>query len=589
MFYYFELIIVAYIITIIGKAILSKKDFELSNIDTLYYFCVLFVSSGIAIRTYIYLEKSGDYFFMDLDAHRKIRVICAACIIDIFLFAIMSMIHIALKSRDGECIFEIWGRKILPLISIKYFIAICAILYSILAMADSLMPQYGYWKIENRNINYSSTYVHDNVSQNYSERQYPLVSELSEIGEDDKVILVIGDSFIWGDGSSNINNMWWRALQNRIINEGYSDCKIVAVGMCGASTQNQLDWIENTSMISDIHPDMIIFGYVTNDAEYVDENGNMIPDQWTPSSYISTSCVMRFASFIFPNIAAKIDNDLQAREIRITDLSSINKYYYDEWEREIINESNLQRYYDKTLKPLSEEMQQLGIEYCFITTPNTPSGEKFESLYDKVIPKFEEAGITIYNSLPDFVENCSNSSEYYKGINPVNAHPGIATNVYIADYAFDVLKHNYCDILGEQENESEIVRSANINDWYPCGRLDPKQYDGTSIDFSYSDSWEPDNYLYLPGRKKSIKMCFDHPIDLYNKKIEIYDENGQGVDYLRIKVTYLDENGCEVMDDKPIKGESGIYECNCLDVTSLNIGGSTDGKEHRYTLKIINQ
>src|SRR5262245_45315733 len=45
-----------------------------------------------------------------------------------------------------------------------------------------------------------------------------------------KRILVLGDSFVEGDGLTNVNNTWWRELQRELERRGYWNLDVIAAG-----------------------------------------------------------------------------------------------------------------------------------------------------------------------------------------------------------------------------------------------------------------------------------------------------------------------------------------------------------------------
>lgn len=584
MLYYINVFEVSLVALLILQAILRKTVYRLSKQYLCYIFFVISVISGLLYRKYIYLKDTGIYFFMDYSFERSVKTIWVLFIIDAFLLLIILFFHIYLIKGNKDYLFVVKGIKFLPLVSLKWLSIVLIISYSVLGLSDTIMPQYGYWRTEDVNIFRANTHVHEMINNNYIDLGYPLAESIDGVKSDEKRILVIGDSFIWGDGSSNVNNLWWKMLQRKIAYEGYNDCRIIAVGYCGASTQDQLNWIKNTSLISDIHPDMIVFGYVTNDAQYVDENDSSVPVSWSPDSYIETSRILGNLYIFFPNIASVIDDNLKERKLRKTDLSQENKYDYDTWEKVIVSGDYLEGYYSRTLKPLSDTMDDLGIPYCFVTTPNTPSYEAFYDKYVGIIGKFEDAGITIYDCLKDFVEKHGDDEAYFQGINPVNAHPGVATNSYIAGYVFDILQENYTEALGERNSSKNVdIAQAKINDWYPDAKLNPV-CNAKTVSFNFSDAWNEDKYLYLPMMEKSVKMCFEYPINLSNKKIVIKDEDGNIVDNFKIRASFLNDMGYEEFSNKIFKIKGLGYVCEFDRVTSLNISGDTKGEEHTYVM-----
>src|SRR5579859_4234108 len=78
-------------------------------------------------------------------------------------------------------------------------------------------------------------------------------------------IMVISDSWVWGDGYANMNDIWWRQLARELRLRGYADVEVVGVGRRGASTHDELDQLRK--VFPKYRPDLVIMGYVTNDPD----------------------------------------------------------------------------------------------------------------------------------------------------------------------------------------------------------------------------------------------------------------------------------------------------------------------------------
>ena len=137
-------------------------------------------------------------------------------------------------------------KRFFPLKALKYMLVILLIWLCILFIIDHLMPKYYLWNKENENIN------KDLISRrkNIIEDEYPLLKySLTKFTNQEKRILIIGDSYLEGDGYDNINNTWWKQLQIKLYQKGYKNVAIYAVGSCGKSTLDYLSWLKETNLI----------------------------------------------------------------------------------------------------------------------------------------------------------------------------------------------------------------------------------------------------------------------------------------------------------------------------------------------------
>ena len=129
--------------------------------------------------------------------------------------------------------------KIFPKEALIILVIITLITFVMLIIIDKNMPQYGsYWKQENTFINEDKKIKWASIRN----LEYPLIklknSDISK-SENKKKIMVIGDSYIAGDGYSNLNQTWYRQLELELHDRGYYDVEILGVGANGASTYDE--------------------------------------------------------------------------------------------------------------------------------------------------------------------------------------------------------------------------------------------------------------------------------------------------------------------------------------------------------------
>ena len=91
----------------------------------------------------------------------------------------------------------------------------------------------------------------------YGKKQYP---------KDTYNIVIAGDSFVWGDGCTNRNELFWRLLEQKLEEKGYN-CRVYGVGTAGATAYEELSWLTETDMIEELSPDILIMGFVENDPD----------------------------------------------------------------------------------------------------------------------------------------------------------------------------------------------------------------------------------------------------------------------------------------------------------------------------------
>ena len=550
---------------------------------------------------------------MNFTSDRIIKTVLIVIGINIAVLVLTFFLKLIFSGRNA--LFTVRKYKFLPIKAVQYCVIVFGGLFAVLSAADVLMPQFSYLDIEDSAI-LGFTKVHAETNLYETEHIYPLakIQDNYEKQPDEKVILVLGDSFIWGDGSSNVNVLWWRMLQKRIRDEGFGKCRIVGVGQCYAGTQDQLYWLEHTTMLDDIKPDMIIIGYVTNDAQDYADNHTYIKFSeriFTPSIWAGTAnrrwynnkLLMGFY-MLFPNIERSIENTLNERYIAVTEWPvktlkttkdgrkiEADNYPYDEWQLKIIEGANLERYNKLAVEPLGNFIKNLSVPCVLMTTPSKASYDYFYARYKDVLPLFRNAGIPVYDCLDDLVMKHSSDIRYNVGISPVNHHPSIPMNKYYADYAFDMIKKYYPDMLGSGNIYSD--RNAIVlNDWFPYDDFDPYQehdehddraysrkllnpsVKDNKITFTYSDEWENNKYLYLPMNAQTVKLCFGNTIS--PEYVIIKNSDGSSCNDFTIWEAHIGSEGFEEFNTEKLSfiGE-GKYQIQNENITSLNLHRSS--------------
>jgi hypothetical protein len=140
-------------------------------------------------------------------------------------------------------------------------------------------------------------------------------------------VLVIGDSFVWGDGYLNANDIWWRKVGRELHKRGYWNVEVVAAGFNGASTQRELAWVRAGGLARLASRDLVLPGYVTNDPDVRDPEDNpLVKDiaRDAPHWWVLEHSIGRVA----PNLSAQLRQRLTAK----WQAGVRGVYPYHEWE-----------------------------------------------------------------------------------------------------------------------------------------------------------------------------------------------------------------------------------------------------------------
>lgn len=350
------------------------------------------------------------------------------------------------------------------------------------------------WKIYNHHIWTNS--VERNLGTQtdwiFRTKGHP-VSPQKEEGR--KRILVMGDSFVWGDGYANINQIWWRQLQLVLRERGYENVEVIAAGQCGTSTRMQLFYIGK--FVEEVQPDLVVWGVVSNDA---DEGIVPVfyPQLWKDDSIVRLHERMMVWG-IFPRI------NFQLQSLRIAKLAAsrpyeaigfpANVYSSDRespWEAAQLSPENLHAY-RQTVSDTADYVRSISVPCAFVALPDNPfMGPFFEKHYETMGSLFHEQGLTFYNLWEPYhekVESYLDVPRLWWGNNPSNGHPCYASTRAYAGLVADLLERDYPEMLGERVDPVQSAAGAGlplINDWLPAG-LDPvpSESDPWTVTFEY--------------------------------------------------------------------------------------------------------
>lgn len=358
---------------------------------------------------------------------------------------------------------------------------------------------------------------------------------VSEAKSKGKRILVMGDSFAWGTGYPNMNTLWWRRLQKVLDQRGYKDIEVIGAGLPAKSTAQQLD--EARKIVGKYKPDMIIWGYVTNDPDELSADGKrLVPlmRDWKEPPDTFPAPIKRSIEAVFPNLAWHLFDMRRTARAKTFDGTKYG-YDYGTWELKLLEGENFQ-HYENTVKDLAAYIKELNIPSFAVTLPaGFQAGDSQRGLmrsgaslltkmhdyhvqrYEKVQQLFDKNGVAYYNTLDKITDGLKHNltpqelNSLQLGINPANGHPSASLCHLYAVCTADILEKKYNSFLGAKTQEKPATTLPKINDWTPDGaylnRLSESRY------IFYVPKNEKDT-LYLPLRKPYVQLNFEKPADL---------------------------------------------------------------------------
>lgn len=438
--------------------------------------------------------------------------------------------------------------SVLPFQGLRNFALSCLVLFAALTILERIVIPHledqrklgaFSWQSENIRINRDNYHKNKATPESIVWRSdgFPVSEEKSQA----KRILVIGDSFVWGDGYANLNDIWWRQLQRELASRGYSHVEVIGAGYCGLSTHEELT--QARKIILRYDPDLVIWGYVTNDPDerlvkqlyYVDELEDSVAraagkeggDQAT------RDWISRIPSTLFPNIRMLLKSRRNSK-LAVELSNEQNGYDYNTWESKILEGANFEAY-KKTVHDLASFIRQSGTPTFMMALPTYPSRNYFRPKYQKVEPVFAQAGIDFkdtlddllaeYGNLDDGSSGSSSASLSWQGllswgINPVNGHPGTRATHFYAVEAANYLEKKYPQVMGEKELpvRAPVIR---INDWMPPELMTAAQTgDVDKLYFHFNYPVDVGNMLTMPFRRPHVQLDLDEPVELGELRVK---------------------------------------------------------------------
>jgi lysophospholipase L1-like esterase len=359
------------------------------------------------------------------------------------------------KSRPFRAAFWLTGtRRSQPILPLRSVVGLAIALAGLLVIAWLVDRELG--KLASKGIVATPAWYVDNQlisAENYRKIRNsfdePVFRSLGysppKVAPDRNRVLVIGDSFIWGDGLTNINQTWWRQLQLELERRGYAGVDVIAAGVNGASTQDEFRWLTQGKLLEKTQPSVVIVGYVTNDPQMKDASGKDLVKQFAPAPG-----ALAWTPPLLPRILPNLWGQLAVRRIQKVQSTWDGEggYPYELWELKLLEGENFLRY-QALLVDLRNTVKQAKLPIFFVTTPNEPNADRFEARHAPVRRAFQEAGLVMHDLLPPLLECCKTlTSNLIWGANPVNSHPGPRMTHFYATHVADILERDYPSALG---------------------------------------------------------------------------------------------------------------------------------------------
>jgi hypothetical protein len=339
-------------------------------------------------------------------------------------------------------------------------------------------------------------------------------------------ILILGDSFIWGPPYITLNHLWWRQLAVELERRGYRDVDVLAAGYPGWSTHKQLECA--SKLIPEVQPDLIIWGYVTNDPD--EKIVSQISDLQDRPPYGER--IRRQLKRLLPNLIFKFES-LRADKLAAQYAGPRYGYAYPDWELKLLEGENFERYRE-TVQNVGQFIRDARIPAFVQTLPHFPGHEYFEPRYVPVLKQWQAAGITVNNTLDTFISRYGSVSAVGPeslrwGINPGDSHPGPRITHFHAVMAADFIEQHWPEVLGTKDLSRP--HELAINDWLPYDMVVQPRNEQT-VDVLYPA--KTDLMPRLPLAEPTVLVALGYPLSIDEIRFA-----GEGLESARVWISML--------------------------------------------------
>lgn len=384
-------------------------------------------------------------------------------------------------------------------------------------------------------------------------------------------IVTISDSFSWGDGLANINDVWWRQIERELERRGYNDVEVLALGWNGAQTREELAWLRD-GRFAGLKAEAIVLGYVVNDPDM-----GLLPQDYKVYR-------MFFVDDVFRWWLPELTEQFQARYMRKMrqrqERTGLQYSGPEEWLRGLLEGENF-ALWEKTVSELAGQLANMGLPAVMVGLPVVPDPAYYEPLYAKPVRVITGNGIPFVNVLADYVRDMgpdAAATPYRWTANPANGHPGPLATHYHARKVVDWLERHAPQALGAKS--APRAYAPRVNDWYPWkiqARLT-----GNHLRLDVPAAREMG---VLPVGRPHVLVSFERPVALVG--MTITSPNARADEVL---VSVVDADGRDDGTLHPCRRQGNAFWVPELPrgarVNSLRIVPVDEGREMTATLDI---
>lgn len=334
-------------------------------------------------------------------------------------------------------------------------------------------------------------------------------------------ILVVGDSFVWGDGYANANDLWWRLLERDLHRAGYEDAEVCAVGLCGLTMQNALAPAQKA--IEELRPDIIVWSYIPNNAnEQLSER---------PSRSRLNDFTKHFR-ILLPQLCFLAQSKLADPIEELLSIYLGAPRNTIEWEKQLLKGKNFEEL-KGTMCRLGDLFTVYDIPSVVVLLPTIPIDGYNQDCFKPITKFLSLIRVNVLDLAPGYLEwveheqtkilKQSNRFPNYRPlwINPANTHPSTTLGHYYSTLVARHVTRNYPELFTQLKPKNhEASEEILFNDCMPPHLLTrfQKTNDAYELVIPFDE-----HQLFLPIRKPFVQLNLKEAKDI--SAIELRGQN----------------------------------------------------------------
>ena len=424
------------------------------------------------------------------------------------------------------------SRRLLPGAAVRFFAGILVVLVGTAVCVELYLQRQTGTTLMNRSWEQEDSRIKQNNLRKLGglDESFPLMATPNGImpmtsGKTHRIV-VVADSFSWGDGLANINDVWWRQIERELERRGYQDVEVLALGWNGAQTHEELAWLRD-GRFADLKAEAVVLGYVVNDPDM-----GLLPQDYKVYR-------MFFVDDVFRRWLPELVEQFQARYMRKMrqrqEQAGLRYSGPEEWLKALLEGENFARW-EATVGELAGQLKTMGLPAVMVSLPVVPDPTYYGPLYAKPLRVIAENGIPLLNLLDDYVRDMGEgaaATPFRWTANPANGHPGALATQYYARKVVDWLEQNAPQTIGAKG--APRAYAPRVNDWYPW-KISARLEAGT-LRLSVPAFHEMG---ILPVGKPHVLVSFERPVPLRRLTVTSPDAGAN-----EVWVTATDSRGAD--------------------------------------------